>query len=86
MRSSTVAGMTVVAAGPVRGAFVDVCKNSLFSDDVASTIRPDAVAAVLPLLQWVFGTTLAAVINTSTGGKIGRCLSGFDPWDRNWGR
>lgn len=64
--------------------------DTLSSDNVAGAIRPDAVSAVLSLLQRVFGATLAAVGYASAGSELsrdfGNCLAGADLRNGDWGR
>ena len=85
--TSTVGGIPVVAAVPGRGTFVDMIVNALSGNNVAAAIGPDAVAAVLPLLQRVFSATLAAIVDTIPGDKINRRrLAGIDIRDGDWVR
>jgi hypothetical protein len=85
--TSTVGSIPVVAAVPGRGTFVDMIVNALSGNNVAAAIGPDAVAAVLPLLQRVFSATLATIVDTIPGDKINRRrLAGIDIWDGDWVR
>lgn len=62
---ATVTSDTIVAAASRGRALINVIVDALSSDDVAVAVRPDTVAAVLALLQGVFGAAFTASVFTS---------------------